>query len=116
MNTPKLRTLRGDCGGGFKQGLTHAQVDEVGLYVPAYRIAPDCGDGWSEERFRRCPVASVNQMSTVIKYYHLHSAKIINISDVIKNPTPALLDALYVLHNASLERDYKIKMRQVDHG
>ena len=98
---PKLRAQRGSCGGAFKQGLPQAQEDERGLFVPGYRVAPDSGEAFSELEIRSCPVATSNQMASLVIAYRRHKADLFPINTTYPNPTCAIVDALDVINNHS---------------
>jgi hypothetical protein len=49
-----------------------AQRDERGLFVPGYRVAPDCGEDFSDLEIRSCPVAGANKMAPIINAYNRH--------------------------------------------
>ena len=98
---PKLRAQRGSCGGAFKQGLPQAQEDERGLFVPGYRVAPDSGEAFSELEIRSCPVATSNQMASLVIAYRRHKADLFPINSTYPNPTCAIVDALDVINNHS---------------
>jgi len=107
--------LRGNCGGAFKKGVKHGIEDENGrVYVPGYRIAPDSDPDWGDYHFYSCPVAGANQSASILNYYHYTKNNMISIIDVIPNPTPAFLDAISVLINASDLRDLRIKKQSED--
>lgn len=100
-NNPKLRAQRGSCGGAFQKGLPLAQEDERGLFVPGYRVAPDSGEAFSELEIRSCPVATSNQMASIISAYRRHKAELFPISSTYPNPTCAIVDAMEVIHHHS---------------
>jgi len=110
--------LRGNCGGAFVKGVKHGIEDQAGrVYVPAYRIAPDCDPEWGETHFYSCPVAGSHQCASVLNYYQLSKSGMIKITDLIKNPTPALMDALTVLKVANDFRELRVrKQMENNHG
>jgi len=113
--TTSQRRLRGNCGGSFKPGVKHGIQDERGrVYVPGYRIAPDSDPDWADYHFYSCPVAGANQAAGILNYYHYTKNNMISIADVIPNPTPAFLDAIAVLNNASELRELRIRKQNED--
>ena len=111
--TPQERRLRGNCGGPFKLGVKHGLTDEEGrVYVPGYRIAPDSDPQWSDYHFYTCPVAGSNQCASMLNYYQYHKSDMVKLTDIISNPTPALLDAVSVLSLTSDIRDARIRKQQ----
>ena len=114
-----LRKLRGNCGGPFQQGLPQAQRDELGLFLPGYRVAPDCGENYSELKIRSCPVASSNRLASIIQAYHRHRAGLAKITHTYPNPTCALLEAVDVLHSNTEEahlRSQERAMKEAHNG
>lgn len=87
------------------------QEDEEGFFVPGYRVAPDCGEDYSELKIRSCPVASANRLSSIIQTYHRHRAGLIQINNVYPNPTCATLEAMDVLHSHTEESVYRSQER-----
>ena len=116
--TPKERRLRGNCGGPFVKGVKHGIEDEKGaIYVPAYRIAPDCDPEWGDTHFYTCPVAGSHQCASVLNYYQLSKSGIIKITDLIQTPTPAFLEALTVLKIANDIREHRVrKQMEIENG
>ena len=98
--------------------MRHGIEDEKGrIYVPAYRIAPDCDPEWGDTRFYTCPVAGSHQCASVLNYYQITKNGMIKLTDLIKNPTPALLDALTVLKVANDIRENRVrKQMEAENG
>ena len=114
-----LRRLRGNCGGSFVRGLPQVQEDDQGLYVPGYRVAPDCGEAYSDYKIRSCPVAASNRLSSIIQAYHRHRAGLAKISDTYPSPSCALLEAVDVIHSNTEEAHVRAQeraMREANHG
>jgi len=111
MNKPKLRRLRGNCGGSFRAGLPQSQVDEVGRYVPGYRVAPDCGEAFSEAKIRSCPVADANRAASIINAYSRHRNGLATILDTFPAPSCAVIEAVDVLHNTTEEMFLRVRER-----
>ena len=106
-----LRSLRGNCGGPLKRGLPLVQEDDQGLYVPGYRVAPDCGEAFSDYRVRSCPVAGSNRVAPIISAYHRHRAGLATIKETYPKPTCALLEAVDVLHSNTEQAIYRAQER-----
>jgi len=106
-----LRRLRGNCGGPFIRGLPQVQEDDQGLYVPGYRVAPDCGEAYSDYKIRSCPVASSNKLASIVQAYHRHRAGLAKISDTYPSPSCALLEAVDVIHSQTEEAQYRAQAR-----
>ena len=115
---PELRRLRGNCGGPFKQGLTHARPDhDQRLCVAGYRIAPDSAPEWSESMFYTCPVAGANRAAEVSSLYYAQRSGVYSLTEAVPNPTPALLSAIETLHHATEQRIERVRLREaVKHG
>lgn len=106
-------------GGPFKRGLPLAQEDEHGLYVPGYRVAPDCGEGFSELEIRSCPVAGANRLASIIQAYRRHRNGLATIKETYPSPSCALLEAVDVLHSNTEEAIYRAQeraMKEAHHG
>jgi hypothetical protein len=80
-----------------------AQSDELGLYVPGYRVAPNCGSDFSDLQVRSCPVADMNRLAPLISVYHRHRQGLGQISTSYPRPTCAIIEALDILHNSTEE-------------
>lgn len=65
--------------------------------MPGYRVAPDCGDDFSDAKIRACPVASVNQMAPLILAYRRHKSGLFPLSTTYNNPSCAVIEAFDVL-------------------
>lgn len=63
-----------------------------------YRVAPDCGDQYSDYKIRSCPVAGANRLASIIEAYQRHRAGILPISSTYPNPTCAIVESLEILH------------------
>ena len=85
------------------QGLPLAQRDEAGLYVPGYRVAPNCGSDFSELKVRSCPIADANRLAPLISVYHRHRQGLGSIATSYPRPTCAIIEALDVLHASTEE-------------
>lgn len=106
-----LRAKRGNCGGEFKQGLPQSQRDEHGLYVMGYRVAPDCGEEYSDYKIRSCPVASSNQLASLIQAYQRHKNNILPLNLSYPKPTCAVIEAIEVLHYNTDEAQHRAHQR-----
>ena len=96
---PSLRRKRGNCGGAFRDNLPQSQEDEEGRFVPGYRVAPDCGAGFSDLKIRSCPVADMNRLSPIVSAYNLHKSGLVDLKTIYKNPSIALIDCLNVIQS-----------------
>ena len=115
-NNSTLRKQRGNCGGDFLEGLPQSQKDGAGVWVPGYRIAPDCDESFSEMRFRSCPVAGSNRLAPIIKTYYQHERGIVKINDIYPNPSCALIDAVYELGTVINTAQYRAQKRAIEEG
>ena len=116
---PSLRARRGDCGGPFQDGLPQAQRDVKGLWVPGYRVAPDCGEEFAELEIRSCPVAGANRMATLITAYNRHRSGLATISQTYPRPTCAVMEAMDTLHYHRESAQYRAQeraMQEANHG
>lgn len=87
--------------------------------MPGYRVAPDCGEEFSDYKIRSCPVASANRMASIIRAYQRHRAGLYEIKAQYPNPTCALLEAIDVLHSHTEDahiRAHEKIMKEVKHG
>ncbi len=95
------------------------QADEQGPYLPGYRVAPDCGEDYSNLKIRSCPVASANRLASIIQAYHRHRTGLAEITHTYPKPTCALLEAVDVLHSNTEEAHYRSQermMKEAKHG
>lgn len=116
---PELRALRGNCGGAFKRGLPQAQSDEQGLYMMGYRVAPDCGEEYSDYKIRSCPVADSNKAAPIVQAYYRHKADIFPIAQSYPKPTCAIVEALEILnynHDEAQYRAQQIAIKEAQNG
>ena len=115
---PELRRLRGNCGGSFKHGLTHARPDADGrLCVAGYRIAPDSAPEWAEAMHYTCPVAGANRSAEITSLYYAQRSGVYSLTEAVPHPTPALLSAVETLHYATEQRLERVRLRQeAQHG
>ena len=81
--------------------------------MPGYRVAPDCGENYSELKIRSCPVASSNRLASIIQAYHRHRAGLAKITHTYPSPTCALLEAVDVLHSNTEEAQIRIQERAI---
>ena len=89
------------------------QIDEEGPYLPGYRVAPDCGENYSDLKIRSCPVASSNKLASIIQAYHRHRAGLAEITHTYPNPSCALLEAVDVLHSNTEEAMHRAQERAI---
>lgn len=88
-----------------------AQRDERGLFIPGYRVAPDCGEDFSDLEIRSCPVAGANRMAPIINAYNRHRAGLFNLSLSYPFPSCAVVEAMDVLHNNRESANYRAQLR-----
>jgi uncharacterized membrane protein YgaE (UPF0421/DUF939 family) len=87
--------------------------------VPGYRVAPDCGEGFSDLEIRSCPVAGANKMASLISAYHRHRAGLYSISESFPRPSCAVIEAIDILHNNTESAHYREQeraMKEAQHG
>lgn len=114
-----LRRLRGNCGGPFLDGLPQSDTDDQGRFVPGYRVAPNCGEGYSDLKIRSCPIADMNRLASVITCFNRHQSGLIRLTEIFKNPTCAILESFDILNQNSLEmqrRSHEQQMKEFGHG
>lgn len=73
------------------------ETDDDGNFVMGYRVAPDCGDAFSDEKIRRCPVALANKASPIVESYYRHKNGLYPLEKSYPNPTIALLQSIDLL-------------------
>lgn len=88
-----------------------AQRDERGLFVPGYRVAPDCGEEFSDLEIRSCPVAGANRMAPIINAYNRHRSGLFNLSLSYPKPSCAVVEAMDILHNNRESAHYRAQER-----
>ena len=88
-----------------------AQRDERGLFVPGYRVAPDCGEEFSDLEIRSCPVAGANRMAPIINAYNRHRSGLFNLSLSYPQPSCAVVEAMDILHNNRESAHYRAQER-----
>ena len=109
-----LRPKRGNCGGPFRDDLPQSQSDADGVFMPAYRIAPDCDETFSDYEFRSCPVAGVNKLAHLIGAYNRHKSGLYPISHVYPSPTCATIDMLDTLEYHRESARYRAQKRALE--
>ena len=70
-----------------------------------YRLAPDSGSQFSDQKIRVCPLSDMNRLAPIIQTYNRFKTGLIQIKDVYPSPTVALIDCLDVI-------DYNVKEAQ----
>lgn len=88
-----------------------AQRDKRGLFVPGYRVAPDCGEEFSDLEIRSCPVAGANKMAPIINAYNRHRSGLFNLSLSYPKPSCAVVEAMDILHNNRESAHYRAQER-----
>ena len=88
-----------------------AQRDERGLFVAGYRVAPDCGEEFSDLEIRSCPVAGANRMAPIINAYNRHRSGLFNLSLSYPKPSCAVVEAMDILHNNRESAHYRAQER-----
>ena len=88
-----------------------AQRDERGLFVPGYRVAPDCGEEFSDLKIRSCPVAGANKMAPIINAYNRHRSGLFNLNLSYPKPSCAVVEAMDILHNNRESAHYRAQER-----
>ena len=88
-----------------------AQRDERGLFVPGYRVAPDCGEEFSDLEIRSCPVAGANRMAPIINAYNRHRSGLFNLSLSYPKPSCAVVEAMDILHINRESAHYRAQER-----
>tara|TARA_R100000278_G_C5471440_1_gene164646 strand:- start:1522 stop:1884 length:363 start_codon:yes stop_codon:yes gene_type:complete len=114
-----LRQKRGNCGGPFKEGLPLSEVDEEGRFIYGYRVAPNCGEGYSDLKVRSCPVASMNKMASIITAFNRHQSGLIRLTETFPNPSCAILECFDILNTNTMEmqhRSHEQQMKEFHHG
>jgi hypothetical protein len=114
-----LRQLRGNCGGPFKRGLPHLDEDEQGLFIPAYRVAPDSDDAFSELKIRSCPVALANLATPIVNAFFSHVNGLFDIKTSYPSPSCAIVEAvdlLYYHHQLLKNRLHERQMSELNNG
>ena len=89
------------------------------MFVPGYRVAPNCGGGFSDLKVRSCPVADVNRAASIIEAYHRHRQGLTTIASSYPRPTCAIIEALDVLHHNTEElimRQREQALQEAQHG
>lgn len=86
-------------------------ADDEGRYVMGYRVAPDCGEGYSDYRVRHCPVADSNRLASVVQAYQRHRAGLAPITQSYPKPTCAIIEAVEVLHYNAEEASHRATER-----
>ena len=88
-----------------------AQRDERGLFMAGYRVAPDCGEEFSDLEIRSCPVAGANRMAPIINAYNRHRSGLFNLSLSYPKPSCAVVEAMDILHNNRESAHYRAQER-----
>lgn len=77
--------------------MPQAAEDENGVYVYGYRIAPNSGESYSDLKIRHCPISNMNRLSSVVNNYQKFKKGIVQIKDIYKNPTIAIIECFDLL-------------------
>ena len=96
-----------------------AQRDEHGLFMPGYRVAPDCGEEFSDLEIRSCPVAGANRMAPIINAYNRHRSGLFSLSLSYPKPSCAVVEAMDILHNNRESAHYRAQeraLKESQHG
>lgn len=93
-----MRRLRGNCGSPFKKRLPQSIQDSEGVYVPGYRVAPNCGEAYSDLKIRSCPISDMNRLSSVLSNYNRIKNELISLKDAYPNPTIAIIESIEILN------------------
>ena len=96
-NNPTLRRQRGNCGGSFLPSLSQVRKDDLGLYMPGYRIAPNSGEAYSDLKIRSCPIADMNRVASIVTNYGRIKSGLIKIEDIYPRPTCAIIESLEII-------------------
>ena len=86
-------------------------TDDEGRYVMGYRVAPDCGEGYSDYRVRHCPVADSNRLASVVQAYQRHRAGLAPITQSYPKPTCAIIESFEILHYNAEEASHRATER-----
>ena len=98
-----MRRLRGNCGGPFLDGLPLSDTDERGRFIPGYRVAPNCGEFFSDLKVRSCPIADMNRLAPIITAYHRHRKGLLTLTQSFQSPSCAIVEAYDILENNTEE-------------
>ena len=93
--------------------------DELGIYVPGYRIAPNSGESYSDLKIRSCPVADMNRLASVITAFNRHQSGLIRLKEMFPSPTCAIIEAFDILNQNTLElqrRHHEQQMKEFKNG
>ncbi len=93
-----MRQLRGNCEGEFQKGLPYLDQDELGYFIPGYRVAPDCSADYSDLKIRKCPVALSNMVAPITQAYFRQVNGLFDLKDVYPLPSCAIVEAIDLLH------------------
>lgn len=96
-SNPTLRRQRGNCGGSFLSSLSQVRKDDLGLYMPGYRIAPNSGEAYSDLKIRSCPIADMNRVASIVTNYGRIKSGLIKIEDIYPRPTCAIIESLEII-------------------
>ena len=114
-----MRRLRGNCGGAFQAGLPLSDTDERGRFIPGYRVAPNCGEFFSDLKVRSCPIADMNRLAPIITAYHRHRKGLLSLTESFKSPSCAIVEAYDILENNTdemIRRSQEQKLKEINNG
>lgn len=114
-----MRQKRGNCGGPFQDDLPQSNVDEHGRFIAGYRIAPNCGERYSDLKVRSCPVAGMNKMASIITAFNRHQSGLIRLTETFPNPSCAILECFDILNTNTMEmqhRSHEQQMKEFNNG
>jgi len=99
--------------------LPQSQKDNVGVFVPGYRVAPNSGESYSDLKIRSCPIANMNRVASVVQNYSRIKAGLIKIDDIYPSPTCAIIESLEIIeynHSQMMQRQHDQSMTEAQHG
>lgn len=111
-----MRNLRGNCGNPFKKGLPQSLEDDQGLYVPAYRVAANSGESYSDLKIRSCPIADMNRLSSIISNYNRIKSGLLTFKEAYPSPTIAIIESIELLnytYDEMINRQHEQSMKDV---
>ena len=84
--------------------------------MPGYRIAPNSGESYSDLKIRSCPIADMNQASSIVTNYNRIKTGLIKIDDIYPRPTCAIIESLEIIeYNQSemITRQHEQALKEV---
>jgi hypothetical protein len=94
--------------------LPYLEQDDQGLFIPGYRVAPNCGSEYADFKIRSCAVALSNMVAPITQAYFRHINGLFDLKNSYPNPSCAIVEAMDLLHYHYQQLKNKITEEQIE--